>query len=66
MKAIFPESIDGDLLRLVHLSNAFRMIPGNEPLKAGEVCHADGHAMEEVRRELERQLCCMLTAKQGR
>jgi fatty acid synthase subunit alpha, fungi type len=40
MKAIFPESIDGNLLKLVHLSNGFRMIEGVEPLKAGDVCTA--------------------------
>ena len=36
-KPIFPRSIDGDLLKLVHLSNGFRMIPGAEPLKKGDV-----------------------------
>ncbi|KAL8824962.1 MAG: hypothetical protein Q9191_004700 [Dirinaria sp. TL-2023a] len=36
-KPIFPRSIDGDLLKLVHLSNAFRMLPGAEPLKKGDV-----------------------------
>jgi fatty acid synthase subunit beta len=36
-KPIFPRAIDGDLLKLVHLSNAFRMIPGAEPLKKGDV-----------------------------
>ncbi|KAF7505865.1 hypothetical protein GJ744_012487 [Endocarpon pusillum] len=35
-KPIFPRAIDGDLLKLVHLSNGFRMIPGAEPLKAGD------------------------------
>lgn len=35
-KPIFPRSIDGDLLKLVHLSNGFRMIPGAEPLKVGD------------------------------
>ena len=40
MKAIFPSTIDGDLLKLVHLSNGFKMIPGSRPLKAGEVCRA--------------------------
>ncbi|KAG6979977.1 Fatty acid synthase subunit beta [Fusarium oxysporum f. sp. conglutinans] len=34
-KPIFPRTIDGDLLKLVHLSNQFRMIPGAEPLKKG-------------------------------
>jgi fatty acid synthase subunit beta len=35
-KPIFPRTIDGDLLRLVHLSNGFRMLPGAEPLKKGD------------------------------
>jgi len=36
-KPIFPKAIDGDLLKLVHLSNSFRMLPGAEPLKKGDV-----------------------------
>lgn len=36
-KPIFPRVIDGDLLKLVHLSNGFRMVPGAEPLKVGDV-----------------------------
>jgi fatty acid synthase subunit beta len=36
-KPIFPRSIDGDLLKLVHLSNQFRMLPAAEPLKKGDV-----------------------------
>ncbi|GAM91484.1 hypothetical protein ANO11243_095350 [Dothideomycetidae sp. 11243] len=36
-KPIFPRTIDGDLLKLVHLSNGFRMIPGATPLKKGDV-----------------------------
>ena len=36
-KPIFPRAIDGDLLKLVHLSNGFRMIAGAEPLKKGDV-----------------------------
>ncbi|KAI9818700.1 MAG: beta subunit of fatty acid synthetase [Thelocarpon impressellum] len=35
-KPIFPKAIDGDLLKLVHLSNGFRMLPGAEPLKKGD------------------------------
>jgi fatty acid synthase subunit beta len=35
-KPIFPRKIDGDLLKLVHLSNSFRMLPGAEPLKRGD------------------------------
>lgn len=37
IKAIFPKAIDGDLLKLVHLSNSFRMFPGAEPLKKDDV-----------------------------
>ena len=36
-KPIFPRAINGDLLKLVHLSNGFRMMPGAEPLKNGDV-----------------------------
>ncbi|KAK5135240.1 hypothetical protein LTR08_005490 [Meristemomyces frigidus] len=36
-KPIFPRKIDGDLLKLVHLSNGFRMVPGAAPLKKGDV-----------------------------
>ena len=35
-KPIFPRAIDGDLLKLVHLSNGFRMFPGAEPLQKGD------------------------------
>lgn len=37
MKAIFPRTIDGDLLKLVHLSNGYRMIPGATPLRKDDV-----------------------------
>lgn len=36
-KPIFPRKIDGDLLKLVHLSNGFQMVPGASPLKVGDV-----------------------------
>ncbi|KAJ7762020.1 fatty acid synthase [Mycena maculata] len=41
MKSIFPSSIDGDLLKLVHLSNGFRMVDGAKPLQVGDVCKAE-------------------------
>lgn len=41
MQAIFPDAVDGDLLRLVHLSNGFRMIPGARVLQVGDACHAE-------------------------
>ncbi|EYE93327.1 tetrafunctional fatty acid synthase subunit FAS1 [Aspergillus ruber CBS 135680] len=36
-KPIFPRTIDGDLLKLVHLSNGFKMVPGAQPLKVGDI-----------------------------
>jgi 3-oxoacyl-ACP reductase-like protein/enoyl reductase-like protein/malonyl CoA-acyl carrier protein transacylase/acyl dehydratase len=37
MKAIFPKVIDGDLLRLVHLGNGFRLLEGSDLLQVGDV-----------------------------
>ncbi|KAJ1994195.1 fatty acid synthase alpha subunit Lsd1 [Dimargaris cristalligena] len=37
IKAIFPRFINGDLLKLVHLSNGFRMVDSAEPLRNGDV-----------------------------
>ena len=37
MKPIFPSEVDGDLLKLVHLSNGFRVLPGAPTLKVGDV-----------------------------
>src|SRR5277367_487467 len=41
MKSIFPAAIDGDLLKLVHLSNSFRMVGGAQPLQVGDICHPE-------------------------
>lgn len=48
MKAIFPSSIDGDLLKLVHLSNGFKMSPGAGPLRAGDVCTSEARVVSVV------------------
>ncbi|KAK6462909.1 S-acyl fatty acid synthase thioesterase [Scheffersomyces coipomensis] len=40
IKSIFPETVDGDLLKLVHLSNGYRMIPGAAPLKKDDVVYS--------------------------
>jgi fatty acid synthase subunit alpha len=48
MKGIFPSAIDGDLLKLVHLSNGFKMIPGSRPVKAGDVCRAEARVVAVV------------------
>jgi fatty acid synthase subunit beta len=41
MKSIFPAAIDGDLLKLVHLSNSFRMMEGAKPLQVGDICRPE-------------------------
>ena len=41
MKSIFPAAIDGDLLKLVHLSNSFQMVEGAKPLQVGDVCRPE-------------------------
>ncbi|KAF8271214.1 fatty acid synthase [Lactarius quietus] len=48
MKAIFPATINGDLLKLVHLSNGFKVVPGSKPLKAGDVCRAEAKVVAVV------------------
>jgi fatty acid synthase subunit alpha len=42
IQAIFPDVIDGDLLKLVHLSNSFKMMFGQSPLRVGDTCQAEG------------------------
>jgi len=41
MKSIFPVAIDGNLLKLVHLSNSFQMIEGAKPLQVGDICRPE-------------------------
>jgi hypothetical protein len=41
MKSIFPSAIDGDLLKLVHLSNGFQIVEGTRTLHVGDVCRAE-------------------------
>ncbi|KAJ3783459.1 fatty acid synthase [Lentinula aff. detonsa] len=48
IKSIFPASIDGDLLKLVHLSNSFRMVKGAKPLQAGDVCKSEAKIVSVV------------------
>ena len=50
-KPIFPCLIDGDLLRLVHLSNGFRMVPGAAPLRKGDVLDTTAEVHAVVNRE---------------
>jgi len=48
MQAIFPSTIDGDLLRLVHLTNGFRLLNGARPLQLGDTCHAEARIVSVV------------------
>src|SRR6266705_2092176 len=48
MKAIFPSCIDSDWLKLIHLSNGFKVVPGSMPLKAGDICHAEARVVAVV------------------
>ena len=48
MKSIFPAAIDGDLLRLVHLSNGFRMVDGAKSLRVGDVCKSEARIVSVV------------------
>ncbi|KAK4236035.1 acyl transferase domain-containing protein [Achaetomium macrosporum] len=50
-KPIFPRTIDGDLLKLVHLSNQFRMMPGAEPLKKGDEVHTTAQINAVINQE---------------
>ncbi|KAJ7200860.1 acyl transferase domain-containing protein [Mycena pura] len=48
IKSIFPASINGDLLKLVHLSNGFRKVEGAKPLQVGDVCKAEATIVSVV------------------
>ena len=48
MKSIFPGAIDGDLLKLVHLSNSFRMVEGAKPLQVGDICRPEARIVSVI------------------
>ena len=50
-KPIFPRTIDGDLLKLVHLSNGFRMLPGATPIKKGDVLDTSAEVNAVINQE---------------
>ena len=62
-KPIFPRKIDGDLLRLVHLSNGFRMLPGAAPLKKGDVIDATAEVNAVINQDSGKmvEICGTLT-----
>lgn len=64
-KPIFPRPIDGDLLKLVHLSNGFRMLPGSEPLKVGDEVHTSARINSVINQESGKmvEVCGTITRK---
>jgi fatty acid synthase subunit alpha, fungi type len=48
MKSIFPAAIDGDLLKLVHLSSSFRMIEGTRLLQVGDIYRPEARIVCET------------------
>jgi len=64
-KPIFPRAIDGDLLKLVHLSNGFRMLPGAEPLKKGDVVDTTAQINAVINQESGKmvEVCGTITRK---
>ncbi len=48
MKAIFPADIDDNHLKLVHLSNGFKMVSGVRPLKVGDVCTSEARVISVI------------------
>ncbi|RPA81809.1 fatty acid synthase beta subunit dehydratase [Ascobolus immersus RN42] len=51
IKPIFPSYADGDLLKLVHLSNSFRMLPGATPLRKDDILETRATANAIVNEE---------------
>ncbi|KAF8287734.1 HSP70-domain-containing protein [Clavulina sp. PMI_390] len=45
MRAIFPDAVDGDLLKLVHLSNAFNILEPSKPFKVGDKCTSEAQIL---------------------
>ncbi|KAJ3808866.1 hypothetical protein F5876DRAFT_45130 [Lentinula aff. lateritia] len=40
--------LDGDLLKLVHLLNSFRMMKGARPFQAGDICKSEAKIVSVV------------------
>lgn len=65
-KPIFPRGIDGDLLKLVHLSNSFRMLPGAESLKKGDVVNTTAQINAVVNQDAGKMVeVCGTIMRQG-
>ena len=64
-KPIFPRSINGDLLRLVHLSNGVRMVPGATPLKKGDAVETSAQINAVINQDAGKmvEVCATLKRK---
>ncbi|KAG9012552.1 3-oxoacyl-[acyl-carrier-protein] synthase [Tulasnella sp. 427] len=47
-KGDFLADIDGDLLKLVHLSNNSKMVPGTRPSKVGNICTSEAKVVSII------------------
>ncbi|KIO23603.1 hypothetical protein M407DRAFT_77868, partial [Tulasnella calospora MUT 4182] len=47
-ESYFPAGVDDDLLKPVHLSNGFEMVPNTCPLTAGDVCTSKPRAVSII------------------
>lgn len=56
MKAVFHKKIDGDLLKLVHLSNSFITKSGAAPLKIGDVVNTKSEVVSIINKPTGKQV----------
>ena len=61
-------SVDGDLLKLVHLSNRFRMMPGAKPFKKGDILSTTSEIVAVINQDSGRviEVCGTITRDDGR
>ncbi|KAI2622534.1 fatty acid synthase beta subunit [Hypoxylon sp. NC1633] len=67
MEPLF-DAVDGDLLKLVHLSNRFRMIPGATPFKKGEALSTTSEVTAIVNQDSGQmvEVCGTITRDNGK
>ncbi|KAI1137229.1 fatty acid synthase beta subunit [Hypoxylon sp. FL0543] len=67
MEPLF-DAVDGDLLKLVHLSNRFRMVPGATPFKAGNALSATSEITAIVNQDSGQmvEVCGTITRDNGK
>ncbi|OTA64035.1 fatty acid synthase beta subunit [Hypoxylon sp. EC38] len=67
MEPLF-DAVDGDLLKLVHLSNRFRMVPGAAPFKSGDALSATSEITTIVNQDSGQmvEVCGTITRDNGK